>query len=179
MSEELEVLRDVTQRLENARISFMLTGSLAMSFFAQPRYTRDIDIVIELNLSDVSKFEALFSRDYYVPVEAIRSSISLGSMFNLIHNEKIVKVDFIIRKSAQYRQHEFQRRTLQTLGDVTTWVVSKEDLILSKLQWAKESGSEYQMRDVRNLVVTGCDRDYIDQWVVELDVSDLWQELKR
>ena len=179
MSEELDILRDVTQRLENAKIPFMLTGSLAMSFFAQPRYTRDIDIVIELNSSDVNKFTALFSGDYYVPVEAIRSSISLGSMFNLIHNEKIVKVDFIIRKSAQYREHEFQRRTLQTLGDVTTWVVSKEDLILSKLRWAKESASDYQLRDVRNLVATGCDRDYIEQWVVELDVADLWQELRQ
>jgi hypothetical protein len=45
---ELDVLRDVSRRLESAGISFMLTGSVAMNYYAQPRMTRDIDLVVSL-----------------------------------------------------------------------------------------------------------------------------------
>jgi N-acyl-D-aspartate/D-glutamate deacylase len=43
MLSELEVLEDVCARLEKARIEYMLTGSMAMTYYAQPRMTRDID----------------------------------------------------------------------------------------------------------------------------------------
>ena len=45
---ELDVLRDVSRRLETAGIKFMLTGSVAMNYYAQPRMTRDIDLVVAL-----------------------------------------------------------------------------------------------------------------------------------
>jgi len=45
---ELEVLQDATERLERAGIQYMLTGSIALSYYAQPRMTRDIDLVVEL-----------------------------------------------------------------------------------------------------------------------------------
>jgi hypothetical protein len=49
-------------------------------------------------------------------------------------------------------------------------------LILSKLFWAKASHSELQLRDVKNLLSTGCDRAYIERWTEELGLSSLWQE---
>jgi predicted nucleotidyltransferase len=53
------------------------------------------------------------------------------------------------------------------------WVVSKEDLILSKLHWAKESLSERQLADVENLIATGCDMDYLRSWSAALNLTDL------
>jgi hypothetical protein len=46
MWNELDVVRDVSNRLDTAGLEFMLTGSMAMNFYAQPHMTRDIDIVI-------------------------------------------------------------------------------------------------------------------------------------
>ena len=74
-------------------------------------------------------------------------------MFNLIHNESVIKVDFVVRKSDSYRQEEFARRMTITLDDFQTWIVSREDLILSKLLWAKDSKSEMQQRDVRTCLL--------------------------
>ena len=48
MSEELAVLKEVTRRLDCAKIAYMVTGSIATNFYTVPRMTRDIDIVIEL-----------------------------------------------------------------------------------------------------------------------------------
>ena len=38
---ELDILRDVSERLESAQIAFMITGSVAMNYYAQPRMARD------------------------------------------------------------------------------------------------------------------------------------------
>lgn len=176
MQNELDIVRDVSQRLDGAGLAYMLTGSMAMNYYAQPRMTRDIDVVVALAPADAGKMVDLFRPDYYVSEEAVRDSISAESIFNLIHNESVIKVDCIVRKNTPYRRAEFDRRKQITIDDFSTWIASKEDLIISKLWWAKDSGSEIQMRDVQNLVATGCDIDYIDQWTRELGLVNLWQQ---
>src|SRR5580658_551407 len=119
--------------------------------------TRDIDIVLALRPADAGRMVQLFSLDYYVSREAVENSIARQSLFNLIHNESVIKVDCIVRKQSEYRLAEFDRRQRIKILDFETWIVSKEDLILSKLFWAKDSHSELQLRDVKNLASTGYD----------------------
>jgi hypothetical protein len=178
MQNELDIIRDVSQRLEGAGIDFMLTGSMAMNYYAQPRMTRDVDLVVALESADADRIVRLFTPDYYVSPDAVRDSINRQSMFNLIHQESVIKVDCIVRKSAQYRLVEFNRRQRIKVEDFHTWIVSKEDLIISKLHWARDSHSELQLRDVRNLVATGCDFAYIEHWTSELGLTSLWQECR-
>lgn len=97
MLSELEVLRDVCARFDRAGISYMLTGSMAMNYYAQPRMTRDIDIVVALERTPVDLFAASFAPDYYVPLEAAADAIAHRGMFNLLHLESVVKVDLIVR----------------------------------------------------------------------------------
>jgi hypothetical protein len=179
MQNELDIVRDVSQRLDRAGIGYMLTGSMAMNYYAQPRMTRDIDIVVALAPADAEKIVDLFHPDYYVSAEAVRDSIRSESIFNLIHNESVIKVDCIVRKNTPYRHAEFNRRQQIKIDNFSTWIASKEDLIISKLFWAKDSGSETQLRDVKNLVTTGCDASYIEHWTRELGLFNLWQETMR
>lgn len=177
MQDELIIMRDVSARLDSAGIGYMLTGSMAMNYYAQPRMTRDIDIVVALRPDDAERVVQLFTPDYYVSREAVYSSIAHHSLFNLIHHESIIKVDCIVRKQSAYRLAEFNRRQRIKIESFETWIVSKEDLILSKLFWAKDSRSERQLRDVTNLVSTGCDREYIALWTKELGLCNLWSEV--
>jgi len=176
MQTELELLRDISQRLEAAGITFMLTGSVAMNYYAQPRMTRDIDLVAELSDVSPEAFVRLFEPDYYVNDEAVSRAIARRAMFNLIHNASIIKVDFIVLKSDPYRQEEFARRRQVNLGDFKTWIVSREDLILSKLYWAKDSRSEMQLRDVNSLLAAEYDAEYLQKWAPALGVNDLLRE---
>ena len=98
-------------------------------------------------------------------------------MFNLIHNETIIKVDCIVLKSDPYRQEEFARRRRIGLGEFQTWIVSREDLILSKLVWAKEASSELQRRDVKTLLDEAADRKYLDHWAARLGVSEILTDI--
>ena len=52
-------------------------------------------------------------------------------------------------------------------------------LIISKLDWARESRSEQQFGDIRNLVSTGCDLAYIRHWTNSLELHSLWKEFER
>lgn len=178
MQNELDIVRDVSQRLDRAGIAYMLTGSMAMNYYAQPRMTRDIDVVVALAPADADKIVDLFRADYYVSEEAVRDAISAESIFNLIHNESVIKVDCIVRKNTPYRRVEFDRRKQIKIDDFSTWIASKEDLIISKLFWAKDSGSEIQMRDVQNLVATGSDVAYIDNWTKDLGLFNLWEQCR-
>jgi len=173
---ELEVLKDVCARLERLRIAYMLTGSMAMNYYAEPRMTRDIDIVVELEHIGADALAAAFEPEYYVPLEAVADAIGQRGMFNLLHLDSVVKVDLIVRKAEPYRLAEFARRVRVDLPGFEAWLVSKEDLILSKLAWASQSGSELQRRDVSNLLATGADIGYLRQWAPALGVSQLLDE---
>lgn len=150
----------------------MITGSVALSFYAQPRMTRDIDVVIECQPDDAPRIVDLFKPDCYVDETEIREAARHESMFNIVHNEWIVKADFIVRKSDEYRRLEFSRRRDTRIGGEIVSIVSPEDLVLSKLVWSKDSGSELQLRDVRALLAAGLPLDwpYLEKWAGVLGV---------
>lgn len=176
MNSELEVLQDAVGRLERAGMAYMLTGSLALTYYAQPRMTRDIDLVVELDAGDAMRIPQLFQPDYYVSADDADRAVRTRGMFNLFHLEKLVKLDLIVRKDEAYRRHEFGRRVRGKLGGFDAWIVGKEDLVLSKLVWAKDSMSELQLRDVRSLLATGVDTAYLRRWAAELSVTGLLEE---
>jgi hypothetical protein len=172
---ELDVLQDAVMRLERASIPYMLTGSIALSYYAQPRMTRDIDLVVELSGRDAKSVAALFLPDYYVAEADIERAIADQGMFNVLHLDRVVKLDFIVRKDTPYRLHEFGRRQRIRLPGFEAWIASREDLILSKLVWAKDSSSEIQLRDVEALLAGEPDRTYLQRWAAELSVAELLQ----
>ena len=173
MTEELQTLRDIVTRLEVAGIEYMLTGSVALNCYAQPRMTRDIDLVVAFFLKDAARIEVVLGEGYYVSPDAAREAVLQQSSFNAIHQATQMKVDFMVRKQEDYRRHEFTRRVRLRVDDFDVWVVSKEDLILSKLHWARESHSERQLADVENLIATGCDVDYLKEWSARLNLTDM------
>ena len=147
-----------------------------MNYYSQPRMTRDVDIVIEAQGKDVHRIVAIFEPEYYIEQNAVAQAIIHERSFNIIHNEAFVKVDCIIRKASEYRQLEFERRREVEIQGSKVWLVSKEDLIISKLYWARDSHSELQLRDVKNLLASGFDVDYLDQWTKKLDLNALLEE---
>jgi len=170
---ELDVLRDISKRFTELGIPFMLTGSLAMNYYAVPRMTRDIDLVVALEFPQVELMVNNFTPDYLIVREAVEDAVSRQYMFNAIHEASLIKADFMCRKHTPFRHEEFNRRERITIEDFDTWIVSKEDLILSKLEWMRESLSELQQRDIRNLLDSEIDREYLERWANSLQLSDL------
>jgi hypothetical protein len=179
MLTELDVLGIVGDRLTACEIPFMLTGSFAMAHYTTPRMTRDIDLVVALRLEDVERLVSTFSADFYVDAEDARNAVRSERLFNLMHYRAGIKVDLIVRKSSEYRALEFSRRRHVTLGVIETWIASCEDLILSKLAWARDSASELQLRDVRQLLKCSVEIAYLRRWAPVLGVESLLEDMLR
>jgi predicted nucleotidyltransferase len=173
---ELLALSDVCARLDGMGIAYMLTGSLAMSYYARPRMTRDIDLVVALESADAQRLADALGADYHADAGAIAAAIRDARPWNIVHLPTVVKIDLIPRKDTPYGRAEFERRRRVELAGVSLWIVSVEDLILSKLEWARDSRSEQQRRDVSLLLKVPVDREYVQEWAGRLGLAAALEE---
>ena len=128
--------------------------------------------MVHLTPGDVKYLAEHFKDGYYCDEEAIRDAIFNKTMFNIIDHKSGYKADFIILKDEPYRITEFERRRLIDFSDMKIYVVSPEDLLLSKIIWVQESLSSIQFEDIRLLSsLDNLDRQYIDKWIEILKLN--------
>jgi hypothetical protein len=176
LQNQIDIVRDISARLDAADIGYMLTGSMVMNCYALPCVPHNLDLVVALRPKDAEVMVRLFSPDYDISREAVDSAIAQQSFFNLFHRKSRLKVNCIICQQINYHRTEFSRRQRVNFENFKTWIISKEDLIISKLYWARKSRSPRHLRDVQNLAATGCDSSYIERWTRTLGIFMLWQE---
>jgi hypothetical protein len=177
----IDALRDTTDRLENAGIEYYLVGSLAAMQYGRPRFTNDIDLVAQIQSSQVGAFEKHFdTEEYYCPPrEVIADEVIRGGMFNLIHQASGVKIDIVPLKKTEFAASEFSRRKkVDILPGLSVYVASVEDIILKKLDYYREGGSEKHLTDIRGILAeTEINRDYIKNWVGKLGLQAEWEKI--
>ena len=168
----IEFLKVLVNYFEQNQITYMLSGSVAMSLYTLPRFTMDFDFVVRLTPDDVKCLAEHFKDGYYCDEVAIRDAILNKTMFNIIDHKSGYKADFIILKNEPYRITEFERRRLIDFFDMKIYVVSPEDLLLSKIIWVQESLSSLQFDDIRLLSsLDHLDQQYIDKWIEMLKLN--------
>jgi hypothetical protein len=168
-----DLLRYVCTELEKRNIAYMLSGSMAMAAYVRFRATRDIDLVIELMQDQLDSFAEIFSGNYYFHRPSVEEEIRRKGMFNVLDGSSGGKIDFVVRKNTPYRREEFSRRRRVEVWEIACWIVSPEDLILSKLIWIQELYSELQARDIREMAENGpeLDKQYLKKWMRELNLN--------
>ncbi len=150
----------------------MLSGSVAMSIYVIPRATRDIDFIIHLDAQNVDGFVQHFQQGYYCDKESILEAIKYRRMFNIIDHKSGFKADFVVLKDEPFRQEEFNRRRKVNSFGLDVFVVSPEDLLISKLIWIQELQSSIQKDDIINLAqLADLDWPYVQNWVKELHLN--------
>lgn len=161
----VSLLKKVTNRLKKAKIPYMLTGGLAVSYWGLPRTTHDIDIVIEAKKEDKGKIVNLFKKDFYISAEATEDAIEKRSTFNVIHYRAGLKVDFWLVKKEPFGASEFKRRLRKKIFNKEIYIISPEDLILSKLLGYKEAESIRRIEDIKSILkMSKVDLNYIKSW---------------
>lgn len=171
----------VVAKLDRVAIPYMLAGSFASTYHGFPRTTHDIDIVIAPTRDQLDRFVRELDPDrYYVSIEAVDEAWRRRGMFNVVVYESGWKVDLILCKERPFSRLEFQRRSRIELGGLAVWMATAEDTIVAKLEWAKAGESERQIRDVAGILQASgdrLDRAYIERWVGELGLLDLWRRV--
>lgn len=171
-------LRRVVQILNDAGVRYMLTGSLASAYYAVPRATQDLDVVIETEESGIDRVvRGLLDAGYYVDRDAAREAWRTRGQFNAIDPESGWKVDLIVRKDRPYSRTEFERRRRASLLGVEVALARLEDLLIAKLEWSQLGDSALQRRDVDQLLERTwdrLDRAYVDGWIDSLGLQSEW-----
>lgn len=177
-----ELLARIGERLAQAGIPHMVTGSIASSFHGEPRTTRDIDIVIDPTPEALDRFVRDLPADaFYVDLDAARAALDERGQFNVIENASGWKADLVIRKDRPFSIEEFARRQPAELLGTPNFVASAEDVIIAKLEWAKAAESERQLRDVAAILAVSGDRldyPYIERWVATLGLAEMWRRAR-
>ncbi len=176
---QLDLLKIVADGLKVAGVDYMLSGSYASTFHGEPRMTQDIDLVVEPNERGLSAFlDQLEGPRFYVG--GFQEALMHRTMFNVIDTSSGWKIDLIIKKDRPFSSSEFDRRQQVDFQGVSTWIVSREDAILSKLEWHQQSGSDRQLRDVAGMIEVApktIDIDYLEHWAAELGLEEVLESV--
>jgi hypothetical protein len=175
-----DFLKRVVEALDSAGIPHMLTGSFASAFHGKPRATQDLDVVISPTRDGLAKLLGAFPPDqFYMDSAAALEALDRKGQFNVIDRRSGWKADFIILKGRPFSQKEFERRSKASVFGVRVHVVSPEDLILAKLEWAAAGESQRQIEDAAGILSARgpqLDRTYLQHWIKELALEPEWEK---
>jgi hypothetical protein len=144
-----DFLKTILLFFQNNNIEYMLSGSVALSLYTLPRATRDFDFVVHLQEKDINLFIENFKEGYYCDLDAIKDAVKNKGMFNIIDHASGFKADFVILKNQPFRKTEFERRVIIDFLEMNVYVVTAEDLLISKLAWIQDFQSNYKWKTLK------------------------------
>jgi len=180
--EQTDLLRWTLDALDRLSIPYMLVGSFASIAYGEPRFTQDIDIVLDLLPSQVTAFcEAFPGPEFYLSEPAVRDAVATQFQFNLLHPSTGNKIDFILPRRDDWGRTQMERRqNVQILPDRMGTAARPEDVILGKMWYYAEGGSEKHLRDITGILrISGksVDLDDIGDWAKRLGLSKVWEAI--
>lgn len=164
--------------LETLGLPYCVTGSVAASVYGEPRLTADIDVVLLLQREDLAALRATFPDSaYYVPPDDdIAAAMLRGGMFNVIHHASQFKADLYLAGDDPLHAWALEHRRRIDVLDAGAWIAPPEYVILRKLQYFREGGSDKHLRDVRYMVAaTPLDREFLESQVARLGLESEWR----
>lgn len=178
--EQHELLLYVVACFEKLRIPYLITGSMASMAYGEPRFTNAIDIVADIKSNQVKAIKSSFpDNEFYLEADSIREALYRQQQFNIIHPASGLKIDVIISKHDEFDQSRFQRiKRLDVSENKSASFAAPEDVIIKKLLYYKEGGSEKHLRDITSILKISSsliDQGYISSWVAKFKVEKIWE----
>jgi hypothetical protein len=174
-----DLLKVVADLCDLLGIRYVTVGSLAGIAYGEPRFTNDIDVVIDLSAPLISEFCNFFpGSDYYLSRSEVEIAVRDRRQFNIIHTKTSLKVDCILPASAFDRAELMRGARKRVRNDFEAVFAAPEDVILKKLEYYKLGESENHLRDIAGVLkVSGdqLDMAYIEHTATQLGVTEVWQ----
>ena len=173
--EQLQLIRWLIDQLEKAHLRYFITGSIASSYYGIPRYTHDIDIVVAIDRGDTDTLIHLLGEKGYISKEGIQEALSGSGMFNFIHSETGLKVDFWVDRGEAFTRSCFERAVRVEVSE-GVWAIlgSPEDVFLHKVYWDRITPSERQIGDALGILAVQGRRlhhPYLMKWAKILKIE--------
>jgi len=179
---QVELLQFTIEVLERLAVDYAIVGSFASGAYGEPRFTQDIDILTDLKTCHVDALcESFPVEDFYISKTAVTEAVSRRRPFNVIHPTSGNKIDFMPSRDDEWGHSQLARKQqIEVAEGCLGFVASPEDVILGKLVYYREGGSEKHLRDITGMLKVGVetvDQDYICRFSEQLNVRDAWNAI--
>jgi hypothetical protein len=183
---ETEPFLVFVRKLTELGAPYMVTGSVAAILYGEPRVTHDVDIVLDLASGHgLRRIVELFPDDAFCcpPLEVLIQEANRRQRghFNLIEHATGLKADVYLANEDPLAAAGLTRRCIVELGGVAVAVAPIEYVIVRKLEFFREGGSEKHLRDIKGMLrVSGesVDRPWLEAWVRRRGLEELWDRCK-
>jgi len=182
--EQDELLRFAVEALNNLGLRFLVTGSIATVIYGEPRFSNGIDLVVILAADRIEELCRSFPQpEFYISPDSVRQAVERRSQFNIIHPASGLKLDVMVPAETPFNRSRFERgRQIKLMPDLEVPFAAPEDVIIKKVEYYRQGGSEKHLRDIAGILkVSGdqVDRTYIADWAERLDLDGIWSALAR
>ena len=180
--EQSDLLRFAVTALERLAVPYLITGSTATIAFGEPRFTNDIDIVVDLRPQHVARFCQSFpAPEFYSSEPAIRDAMKNATQFNVLHPATGLKIDFMVYQDTAFDRSRFKRGLrIKPAADYDAMFAAPEDVIIKKMEYYKMGGSEKHLRDITGVLRVSGDRidhAYVSDWTERLGLEEIWNAI--
>jgi hypothetical protein len=180
--EQIEFLKRIAETFDRLGVPYAVVGSWACMAYGEARFTRDIDLVSGLSDARLREFLASFpAGEFYHDEVGIRDSLRQRIPFNIIHPSTGQKADFMMpRPDAWGLASMLRRRSIAIFPDCSVSFAAPEDVIVGKLWYHDEGGSDKHLRDIAGMLrVSGddIDRADVEKWAVHFGYVETWHRI--
>ena len=157
----------VVDALNTEKIPFLVVGSLSTNVYGVPRSTKDADFVIELGHVSVLSLRAHLPSHYHLDPQIQFESVT-ATLRNIIRVDgSPFKVELFRLSTDPHDQERFRRRVSAEVEGRTVFIPTAEDVVVTKLRWARELKRSKDFDDLRNVIALqkeSLDWEYIHRW---------------
>jgi hypothetical protein len=153
----------VIDALNTEALAYMLVGSFSSNFYGIPRSTKDADFVVELEAAQIDRLSKRLGPDFRLDRQ-LAFETNTGTMkYDLLYQDGAFHVELFALSNDSHDRQRWARRRQAVLLQRNIWLPSPEDVIITKLRWARAKDLE-DIRDVIAVQGSSLDWGYIRQW---------------
>ncbi|MCL1467790.1 hypothetical protein [Argonema galeatum] len=174
--------------LNSLNIPYYVGGSVASSLQGEVRYTEDLDLVVNIQPTQIQPLIDAMAGQFYISEVAVEDAMSGRTLsFNVIHLTTTEKADIFVMRDDEFSRSKMARRQLHIPdGDIDKcfYVCTPEDTVLQKLVWFRMTAreSQKQWRDILGVLKLQGERldfEYLNQWAQALQLTELLAQALR
>lgn len=163
MADSLEITTLVVAALSRSGVPHVMVGSFARNFHAFPRSTNDADIVLAVDAADLHRFEAELGTEFSLDPQTTFETNTGTFRHVLVHKDTEFKTELFLLSRDAFDQERFRRRQAIQFNGHATYVLTAEDVVVTKLRWMRPKDVE-DVRDVIAVKNAALDWNYIHHW---------------
>jgi hypothetical protein len=176
----VELVRRVLAAFELLRIDYVTVGSFAVNAYVEPRSTNDADFVLQLDQLDLGSLVAALGDDFSIDPQMSFESITMTSRYKLTHRRSLFTIELFGLTHDEHDLARFRRRVRGSVGGLPAFILSPEDVVVTKLRWGQRGRRSKDIEDIENMLAVHratLDFDYIRGWARQHGTLALLEQL--